>query len=269
MSLKGIDVSVWQKSIDWAKVKKETGFAIIRLGWVGNSRCELDTYFARNYSEAKKQGIPIGVYVYNYVSTPNRAKTVAKWVLEQLKDKSLELPIYLDMEDKTLLRLGKNTLTDICIAFNEEIEKAGLWAGVYANRNWFDNYLHGAELRKRYTTWIAHYGVSENKYKGEYDMLQYTSAGKVNGIAGKVDMNIMYRDLINEIANIKESEGDEMGLIYNTYEELPEWAKPTIKKLIDAGALKGDNKGNLDLPYQVIRVYVTLDRLGVLDKQNG
>lgn len=209
MSLKGVDVSEFQGVIDWKKAKSNVDFAILRLGWVGNSTCKLDKYFTRNYNECKKLGIPVGVYVYNYVKTPQRAAKCAKWVLEQLEGKSLELPVYIDMEDGSILRLGKNILTDICIAFNTEIEDK-FWAGVYANRNWFDNYLRKDIIKKKYTTWIAHYGVSENKYKNEYDMLQYTSAGKVQGISGKVDMDVMYRDLIAEITGHHKKSVDEI-----------------------------------------------------------
>lgn len=198
--MKGIDVSEFQGKIDWNTVKNNgVEFAIIRLGWIGNNSNKLDKYFERNYEECKKYGIPVGVYVYNYVKTPDRAARCAKWVLEQLENKSLELPVYIDMEDSTIVRLGKDILTNICISFNSEIEDGGFWAGVYANANWYENYLKKDVIKKFYTTWIAHYGVSEDRYAGKYDMLQYTSKGKVNGISGNVDMDIMYRDLIQDI----------------------------------------------------------------------
>jgi lysozyme len=196
--LKGIDVSQWQGNIDWSKVKVD--FAILRLGWISNkNKHTLDTKFERNYNECKRLGIPVGVYVYNYAQSIEAAKSGAEWTVSKLQGKSLELPVYLDMEDKSGTGLGKALNTNICIAFNSIIESNGRWAGVYANLNWFNNYLNKDEIRKRYTTWIAHYDVSEEKYRGSYDMLQYSSSGRVNGISGNVDMDIMYRDLIKEI----------------------------------------------------------------------
>lgn len=198
--MKGIDVSEHQGIIDWDKVKSQIDFAILRLGWIGNNSNKIDAQFERNYAECKRLNIPVGVYVYNYVKTSQRAKECATWVLEQLRDKKLDLPVYIDMEDSSIKSLGKNILTIIVQSFNGVIEKKGLWAGVYANLDWFNNYLHKEDLKKQYTTWIAHYGVREDRYKGEYDILQYSSSGSISGIKGKVDMDNMYRDLITEIA---------------------------------------------------------------------
>ena len=110
------------------------------------------------------------------------------------------------MEDKEIKVEGKDKLTELVIAFNTEIEKGGKWAGVYANRDWFNNYLNKDEIKRRYTTWIATYCAGTNKYEGEYDMWQNSSDGHINGINGRVDTNYMYRDLIAEIGNTKEIE---------------------------------------------------------------
>lgn len=200
MSYKGIDVSHFQGNIDWNKVKGNIDFAILRLGWIGNNNNHtLDTKFETYYNACKSVGIPIGVYVYNYCNSQNTAKSGAEWTVNQLKDKGIDLPIYIDMEDRSIENLGKDKLTSICIAFNTVIENAGYWAGVYANLNWYTNYLNKDTIKARYTTWVAHYGISQDKYVGQYDMLQYSDTGKISGISGNVDMDIMYRDLINEI----------------------------------------------------------------------
>lgn len=201
MSKFGIDVSEHNGTINWEQVKGNIEFAILRLGWIGNrNNHTLDTQFERNYSECKRLGIPVGVYVYCYSSSEETAKTGANWTVEKLKGKTLELPVYIDMEDNSIVNRGKEVLTNICIAFNSIIEASGRWAGVYANRNWFDNYLNKEEIKKRYTTWIAHYGFTgTDKYKGEYDIWQNSSSGKVNGINGNVDTNYMHRDLLKEI----------------------------------------------------------------------
>ena len=197
--MKGIDVSVWNGNIDWDAVKNEVDFAIVRLGYIGNNENSLDSKFERNYSECKRLGIPVGVYVYNYVKTEARIQECANWVLSQLNGKHLDLPVYIDMEDNSIAGIGIDILTNLCIAFNSVIESTGRWAGVYANLNLYNNYLNKDEIKARYTTWIAHYGVDENKYNGQYDILQYTSTGHIAGINGNVDMNIMYVDLISAI----------------------------------------------------------------------
>ena len=198
--MRGIDISEWQENINWDLVKSQIDFAIIKLGNIGdNKKFWLDKYFIRNYNECLRLNIPIGVYVYCYSNEIANAEVAAREVVEFLRNKKLQLPVYIDMEDAEIAVEGKNKLTQICIAFNTIIEQAGLWAGVYANLNWFNNYLNKDEIRRRYTTWIAHYGVSEDKYRGQYDILQYTSAGRISGINGNIDVNIMYRNLIAEI----------------------------------------------------------------------
>lgn len=200
MSYKGIDVSHYDGNIDWIKVKEHIDFAILRLGWIGNNNNHtLDTKFETYYNACKSTGIPIGIYVYNYCNSEDTVKSGAEWTVNQLKDKGIDLPIYIDMEDRSIENLGKDKLTSICIAFNTVIENAGYWAGVYANLNWYTNYLNKDTIKARYTTWVAHYGISQDRYVGQYDMLQYSDTGKISGISGNVDMDIMYRDLINEI----------------------------------------------------------------------
>lgn len=199
---KGIDVSSYQKNIDWEKVKADgIEFAIIRLGWIGNkSNHTIDDYFERNYNECQRLGIATGVYVYNYCESDGNALEGANWTLGKLAGKKLQLPIYLDMEDSQISKLSKDSLTSICITFNTAIENAGYWAGVYANKNWFENYLNKNILEEKYTCWVAQYS-SNCTYSGKYDIWQYTSSGKVKGIVGNVDMNYMYRDLQSEIGN--------------------------------------------------------------------
>lgn len=206
MSKFGIDVSEHQGIINWDSVKSQISFAILRLGWIGNKNNHtLDEQFERNYSECKRLGIPVGVYLYNYCNCEDTAKSGANWALQQLQGKSLELPVYIDMEDSSITRLGKDKLTNICIAFNTIIEQAGFWAGVYANLNWYNNYLNKDIIKSKYTTWIAHYTSGDNKYEGEYDIWQNSSSGKINGISGNVDTNYMYRDLMSEIGNTEQT----------------------------------------------------------------
>lgn len=53
---------------------------------------------------------------------------------------------------------------------------------------------------------------------------------------------------------------------WNTVDEVPEWGRATIQKLVDKGALKGiDDKGSLALTFDLVRLYVVHDRLGLYD----
>jgi len=188
----GIDVSKHQGKIDWEKVKDQIDFAIIRLGWIGNKENHtLDSQFERNYSECKRLGIPVGVYVYNYCNSVDTAKSAANWTIKKLEGKTFELPVFIDMEDSSITAIGKEKLTNICIEFNDIIAKAGYEPGIYANRNWFDNYLN-KDLREKYTCWIAHYTSKNQNYDEKFSLWQYSSKGLINGISGNVDLNIIY-----------------------------------------------------------------------------
>jgi len=228
---KGIDVSQHNNIIDWETVKDQIDFAIIKLGWIGNKdNHTLDQLFDRNYGECKRFGIPVGIYVYNYCNSMKSAESGAKWVINQLLERNidLQLPIYIDMEDDSLINLNKDTLTGIVCQFNYIIEQQGYWAGCYANLNWYENYLDKEIIKRRYTTWIAHYNVKENKYEGQYDMLQYKVASKntIEGINTNIDLNIMYRDLLNDIGKYKKEENIKI----EPEEVIPE---PIVLKSID------------------------------------
>ena len=196
MEYRGIDVSKYQGDINFKKVK-DAGiqFVIIRIGY-GQYESQKDPKFERNYEGFRNVGIPIGVYLYSYAKSVADAKKEAEVTLKWLKGRELNLPVYYDIEDKSQINLGKNTLTNMCEAFCDTIEKAGYWAGVYTNKYFFTTYLDYQKLEEKYTIWVAQYNDT-NTYRGKYDMWQYTSSGKVNGISGNVDMDILYRDIFD------------------------------------------------------------------------
>ena len=77
-ALRGIDVSAYQKTIDWKAVKDsgKVDFAFLRVGYRGwgTGKMELDSRFAYNAKSALENGIPIGVYFVTKAITPEEAK---------------------------------------------------------------------------------------------------------------------------------------------------------------------------------------------------
>ena len=197
MAIKGIDVSEFQGSIDWAKVKKDgVEFAILKLGNIYDYDSNYkDSKFDTNYKNAKAQGIKVGAYIYNYCNTVDTFKKGIEWALEKLDNKKLDLPIYLDMEDKDIQGETKETLTEQCNEFAKYVKNKGFQAGVYANLNWLENELNPGDFDKDISVWVAQY-YTQCQYEGDYDIWQYTSDGKVNGISGRVDMNYLYNENI-------------------------------------------------------------------------
>ena len=193
--MKGIDVSKHNGTIDWAKVKNAgIEFAILRIGY-GMYENQKDAQFEANYKGATNNGIPVGVYLYSYAKNVAEAEKEADVCLKWLANRKLQLPVYFDIEDNSQVKLGKTTLDNMCRAFCNKIEKGGYWAGIYANKYWSTSIISGKELGNRYTYWVAQY-ASTCTYSGNYAIWQYTSDGNVNGINGRVDMNKMVHNII-------------------------------------------------------------------------
>ena len=200
MAIKGIDVSEFQGSINWDKVKADgIKFAILKLANIYDYDTNYkDSKFDTNYKEAKKRGIKIGAYIYNYCNTVDTLKKGLEWAIGKLDGRKLDLPLYLDMEDKDIQGETKASLTEQCNEFAKYVESKGYQAGVYANVNWLKNELKPADFDKDISVWVAQY-YKECQYTGKYDIWQYASNGKVSGISGNCDMNYLYNeDIIKE-----------------------------------------------------------------------
>ncbi len=192
----GVDVSRWQYDIDWQKVKSDgIDFAIIRIGTTKGK----DQYFEDNYKKAKAAGVDLGCYFYTYATTVEEAAADAELVLSWLDGKQLEYPVYYDMEDKVQLGEGMTTAlrTKMCMTFLDIMAEKGWYMGVYANQNWFNNYLNEKELGAKYELWLASWmdsGEPTRDYSEKYGMWQYTDKGKVSGISTAVDRDVVYKN---------------------------------------------------------------------------
>ena len=207
MAIKGIDVSEFQGNIDWAKVKADgVEFAILKLGNIYDYDSNYkDSKFDTNYKNAKAKGIKVGAYIYNYCNTVDTLKKGLEWAMGKLDGKKLDLPVYLDMEDKDIQGETVASLTNQCNEFAKYVKNKGYEAGIYANLNWLKNELNPSDFDKNLSVWVAQY-YKECQYKGEYDIWQYSSSGKVNGISGNCDMNYLYdENIIKESGSIDNS----------------------------------------------------------------
>lgn len=185
---KVIDVSVWQGDIDWTKVKADGVIgAIIRYA-DGDT---LDSKFKQNMKNAKAAGIHIGSYVFSRAKTKAQAEDEATRLFNACKEFAPDMPLYIDLEAK-----GYEKYADtVAAAFLNKIKSLGGKGGVYANLNWWNNYL--TKTAKNYSSnpfWIAQY-YNKITYKNPslFGMWQYSSSGKVKGIKGNVDMDWCYK----------------------------------------------------------------------------
>lgn len=213
----GIDVSKWNKEIDWDKVK-EAGveFAIIRVGYRGATTGALveDPYFEANMKGAIRAGIPVGVYFFTQAVNTVEAVEEASMVTALCRDYKISYPVFIDVEglggSGRADGLDVETRTAVSKAFCATMESAGYRAGVYSSRNWLNDMLDMEELRD-YIVWLAEYR-DVPIYQGYYHMWQYTSKGSVDGIEGNVDFNLSYLRIEDTAAlPMQEEESQEGG----------------------------------------------------------
>ncbi len=197
----GIDISRWQKGIDFNKIKAEdVEFVILRCAY----GISTDACFSDFYQQAKDRGFNVGAYIYTIATRPEEAEAEAKHVCDILKGKQFELPIYFDIEDAKHKKLTKAQNTAICKAFCDYMEKQGYWVGVYASLSFFSSYLNDAELQK-YAHWVAEWR-GQCSYKGDAGVLGMWQFGgetnivRSNKIAGHTcDQDYMLIDYPSKI----------------------------------------------------------------------
>ncbi len=215
---RGIDVSKWQGNIDWEKVKASgVEFAMLRAGY---GRASADELFARNASECERLGIPYGVYWFSYAYTPEMAAAEAASCLSAIDGRRLSYPVAYDFEGDSVEFAEKNGVTvtrelasAMARAFCGAVKAAGRYPMLYTNPSFLQRYFDG-QLAGEYDIWLAQWPAKPDPASPPAlagGMWQYSSAGSVAGISGRVDLDAAYRDypaLINGGASPGESEAE-------------------------------------------------------------
>lgn len=208
-TMKGIDVSHHNGSIDWAKVAAtDIDYAIIRCGYGDNLTNQDDRYWEANVAGCEKYNIPYGVYIYSYATSVAQAKSEVQHVLRMIKGLTLNFPIYLDMEDPIQAKLPIATLESIASTFLKEIYAAGYECGIYANLDWWNNRIPASIANNTlWYKWIAQWG-NKCTYTGSYQMWQFSgdnedSVGYIDGINGVVDLNLWFGEVRDRSYDIK------------------------------------------------------------------
>lgn len=198
MKVTAIDVSYCQTNVDYNKVKNSGIDAVIIRAGFGKETYQKDSEFETHYKNAKKAGLAVGVYWYSYAYSVAEAKQEAKVCLACIKGKTLELPVYYDLEESGQTRLGMSALTNIAIAFCEAIKLGGYRAGVYSNLNWLNNYIDYERLRNKYSIWLAQWSSNPSK---SCDIWQNADNGRISGINGNVDTDVIINKNIIKKSN--------------------------------------------------------------------
>ena len=192
-TLIGVDISKWQEEVDFKKLKdNNVEFVILKLGGQPKKgeKIELDPYFKNNIEKAKEQGLKVGVYFYSYAKNTKEAKEQAKFVINNIKNYDIDLPITFDWENWqsfNSFNISLNTLNNIAKTFLTEINNNGYKSNLYSSEYYLENIWFNKDYKN---IWLANYG--KVKYQGNYDMWQLCSDGKVEGINTYVDIDVLY-----------------------------------------------------------------------------
>ena len=195
--LEGIDVSHWQGTIDWAKVRAAgKKFAYIKAS---EHTSFVDDKYQTNRSRAKSAGLKVGAY---HFARPNIGTTdayaEADHFIETADWTSGELRPVLDLEDTG--GLSSSALQTWVKAFVQRIyDRTGVRAVIYVSPAFWSNKMGNSTwfAKNGYDVlWIAHWTTAsspsvpaENWGGKSWTFWQYTSDGSVPGISGRVDLD--------------------------------------------------------------------------------
>ena len=187
---KCIDVSTWQGSIDFKKVKSAGyDYVIIRAGY-GKEKSQKDNMFETNYKKAKSAGLKVGAYWFSYAMSPSTATAEADACLSCIKGKKFELPVYYDMEYQPAMSTSNSNYTKMAVNFCNKLKSNGFKSGVYSSASVYDYLLNRKTLKNNgISIWNAEWYI---KPSITCDVWQYSDNGRINGISTNVDLNYIY-----------------------------------------------------------------------------
>ena len=187
---KCIDVSTWQGSIDFNKVKSAGyNYVIIRAGY-GKEKSQKDNMFETNYKNAKSAGLKVGAYWFSYAMSPSTATAEADACLSCIKGKKFELPVYYDMEYQPAMSTSNSNYTKMAVNFCNKLKSNGFKSGVYSSASVYDYLLNRTTLKNNgISIWNAEWYI---KPSITCDVWQYSDTGRINGISTNVDLNYIY-----------------------------------------------------------------------------
>lgn len=189
----GLDISKWQGDVDFQKLKAAgVEFVILRVGGQRgiNGAYFVDPKFEQNFKRASKENIPVGIYFHSYAKNEEDAKKDALFVLKNINDKNITLPIAFDWENWSIyneFELSFYKLTQMAKSYLDTIKENGYEGLLYSSKV----YLENMWLNLDYPIWLAHY-IDKTNYLGKYTFWQLANTGKVDGIKGAVDIDIRY-----------------------------------------------------------------------------
>lgn len=202
--IKGVDISVYQKSIDYKALAADgVKFAIIRAG----IKYSVDTVLDAHVTGCLAAGIDVGYYWYSYARNVDEARREARECVKAIsKYQKPKYPVFFDAERNDIAKaLGKAAMTEVALAFVKEIEDSGYPSGIYANPSWLECEYNKKELLEKTDIWLACWTWDPNKpsrYQYGQTIWQWglIKGKSTTGAAMDVDADLCYIDYPSKTA---------------------------------------------------------------------
>ena len=190
----GLDISKWQGNVDYSKIKNQgVEFVMLKIG--GQTKIgdefNVDPKFYDNIKGALENDLRVGVYFYSYAKSEEEAIEQANWIVKKLDNYEIDMPIVFDWENfnsYTTFHISFHTLNKVAASFIDRVEELGYDGVLYSSKYYLENIWY----KDDYTNWLAYYNETFDGYK-DYYMWQVCNNGKIDGINGYVDIDIMYK----------------------------------------------------------------------------
>ena len=225
------DISQFQPTVDYAKLKNDVDGVIVRIGYRGygssGTLCK-DEKFDTHMKGIVKNKIPYGFYFFSQAKNATEGKEEADYCYKLIKDYSPKYAVYFDSEMSTegsgngrADKISKSARTDAAVAFCKEIEKKGFTAGVYSSTSWYNDKLDMSKIKK-YSIWVADYGVNNGRANKKPSITpcnawQFTSKYKTSAVYTGIDMSYFYETIPTEGLKPIEPKTTEQYSVNKTY----------------------------------------------------
>jgi GH25 family lysozyme M1 (1,4-beta-N-acetylmuramidase) len=196
-TIPGIDVSHWQGTIDWPSVA-DAGKAFVFMKATEDT-WYVDPTFATNRAGARANGLRVGAYHFAQPDAePGDAKKEARWFIRHAEPQPGDLLPVLDIE--TSGGLDPDELTTWSTRWAAEVRRlTGVRPLVYTSPYGWDTRFGDSTALARWGSplWVAHWGVSAPTVPAQnwggrgWRVWQYSATGRVAGIRGDVDLDVL------------------------------------------------------------------------------
>lgn len=191
-----VDISKWQGQVDFDRLKSclapgDFLSVIVRAGYGGSGKT-IDQFAHRNLTEAKRVGLPVGLYWY--APEPLASLVQIDNIIKKIEDFARlykpEYPLFLDVEGEQNWQSLEKPLN----YFITQMTNRGMYPGLYGSEQVLYKRVNMKNIAPdlNWARWVAKYSNKEPAC--DWDIWQYTSKGKIRGISGNVDKNRCQKD---------------------------------------------------------------------------